>query len=156
MLAFAPIAASASNPQDTAFLKAASQDNADLRILSHMGANVHDASVRQFAQSVFDSTGEANKNLTPFLTQQRIAQAGSGSLRASDQYDRIDSQSGVGGEEELLTDIAIDARIAEDDFATEAQSGGDPALRHLAATYAKTLTRIAAQADALDRTIQKT
>ncbi|MBV8600765.1 MAG: DUF4142 domain-containing protein [Candidatus Eremiobacteraeota bacterium] len=123
-------------------------------VLASIGAplaarKAHDARVRDFAASVERSSTSLDATLSAIAKRNDVKPPGTLSVRASDQYSRVDAQSGKSAEQEYLADVAIDARISSDDYAEEARSGDDAALRKIAAGRAAELERTARAADAL-------
>jgi predicted outer membrane protein len=146
--AFGP--ARASGPQDKSFLASAMQDDADLRTLSDLATKkVSDVKVRDLAKDLARMASSVDDELMPVARRDDVKPPGTLSLRASDQYSRIDAQSGRNAAQEFLRDVSIDARISEDDYAYEARSGEDPALKRLAAARAAQLEGLARRADSL-------
>lgn len=146
----AGVNALAASDQDKSFLHDALQDNVDLRTLSDYAAQkVRDSKVREFAQMVSRRTNSLDGTLTVTARRNDIRPPDSLSLRASDQYSRIQAQNPRDAVDEYLRDVAIDARISEDDYTSEAQSGTEPMLKRLASDRAAELERIARAADAL-------
>ena len=146
----AGVSALAANDQDRSFLHDAMQDNVDLRALSDYAAQkVRDPKVRDFARMVSQRSNSVDSLLARSASRSDVRAPGALSLRASDQYSRIQAQNPRDAVDEYLRDVAIDARISEDDYTGEAQSGTEPALKRLASDRAAELERIARQADAL-------
>jgi len=146
----AGVSAIAANDQDKSFLHDAMQDNADLRTLSDYAVKkIPQAKVRQFAQMVSQRSTGVDDVLMRDAKTSDVKPPGTLSLRASDQYSRIQAQNARNAADEYLRDVAIDARISEDDYAAEAQSGTEPGLKRLASARAAELERIAKQADSL-------
>ena len=155
LLGFAACApALASNDQDRSFLQTALRDNADFRTLSDLAAQkIRDAKVRVFAKQLSQQTDTVDGALKSDAHRDDVKPPNTLSARASDQYGRIQAQTGQDAADEYLRDIAIDARISAYDYSTEAQSGSDPALKRLAARRATELNRTADQADSLRGTL---
>jgi DNA-binding phage protein len=142
--------ARAASDQDKSFIQSALQDNADLRMLSNVAAKkVSSPKVKDFTKSVLQRLTQDDGILMPLAKSEDLKPPATLSLRASDQYSRIDAQSGKNATDEFLRDIAIDARITEDDYTNEAQTGTQPSLKRLAVARAADLEKIARQADAL-------
>lgn len=148
-LSVASIAVAASD-QDRSFIHEALQDNVDLRTLSDYAAQkVHDAKIREFAHMVSQRSTSVDGLLMRDARVAEVKPPGALSLRASDQYSRIQAQSARDAADEYLRDIAIDARISEDDYTSEAQSGTEAALKRLASARAADLEQLARDADSL-------
>lgn len=142
--------ARAASDQDKTFIHSALQDDADVRTLSSLASRkVSSSKVKDFTKTLLQRMNQDDGVLVPLAKRNDVKPPGTLSLRASDQYSRIDVQSGKSATDEFLRDIAIDARITEDDFTNEAQTGSEPALKRLAAARAADLEKIARQADAL-------
>jgi len=110
---------------------------------------IADGRIRDFARTISDAATSAGGTLTPLARRDAVKPPGSLSIRATDQFARIGAQSGKDAADEFLRDIAIDARISQDDYTSEAQSGNDATLKRLAAQRAGDLERIARRADSL-------
>lgn len=142
--------ARAANDQDKTFIHSALQDDADLRMLSDLAAKkIANSKVKDFAKGLSQRASSDDTVLMRLAKREDVKAPGTLSVRASDQFSRIQAQSGGNAADEYLRDVAIDARIIEDDYTYEAQSGADPALKRLASSRAGDLERIARQADSL-------
>ena len=140
----------AAGDQDRSFLTQAMQDNVDLRSLADLAEKrIGDPRIKQFARDVSQRSSNFDSRIAGDVRSEAAKQPSALSLRASDQYNRIQAQNGRDAADEFLRDIAIDARISQDDYNAEAQSGSDPSLKRLASTRATELERIAKQADSL-------
>lgn len=147
--------ATAASDQDKSFINTAMQETSDLQMLAGLAAKkISDARVRDFARTIAQSSNTTNATLTEIARRDDVKPPGALSIRASDQYSRIDAQSGKDAADEFLRDIAIDARISQDDYSNEAQSGADPMLKRLASQRSSDLERIARQADSLRSTLR--
>ena len=146
----APNAVRAAGDKDKSFLSTALQENADVRTLSDLAAKkARDPKVRQFAQKLSRTATDFNNTLLALAKRNDVKPPAALSVRASDQYARIDAQVGKGAEQEYLQDVAIDARVSGDDYTDEARTGAEQALRRVAAARRAALDRIAREADAL-------
>lgn len=140
----------AASDNDRSFIHDALQDNVDLRTLSDYAARkIHDAKIRDFARMVSERSNRVDDVLMRGAKASDVKPPGTLSLRASDQYSRIQAQHARDAEDEYLRDVAIDARISEDDYTAEAQSGSEPQLKRLASQRASELEQIARTADSL-------
>ena len=140
----------AANDQDRSFLTQAMQDNVDLRSLADLAAkHINDPRIKQFARDIAQRSSAFDSHIAGEARTEAAKQPSALSLRASDQYGRIQAQSGRDAADEFLRDIAIDARISQDDYNAEAQSGATPMLKRLASSRATELEHIARQADSL-------
>lgn len=149
-IGFAANGIASASGQDKSFIASAMQDNADLRALSDLALQrIRNPKVRDFASTVTQSSKGVDNVLTHDALANDVKPPGTLSLRASDQYSRIQSQSGRDAADEYLRDVAIDARVSEDDFSSEAQSGGSGSLKRLASQRAAELERLARAADSL-------
>ncbi|GEM_PF-4402648 len=145
-------AALAASSQDRSFLHTALQDDADFRTLSNLAMQkIKNAKVREFAQSISQQTDSADNVLMRDAKRDDVKPPGTLSPRASDQYGRIQAQSGPDAADEFLRDVAIDARISAYDYSSEAQAGRSPSLKRLASRRAAELDRLAKEADSLRR-----
>ena len=153
-ISFAPNAARAASDQDKSFLTTAMQENADVRTLSDLAAKkARDPKVRRFAREVSRAATEFDTTLLALAKREAVRPPAKLSIRASDQYARIDAQGGKDAEQEYLQDLAIDARVSGDDYTAEARTGTEQALRRVAAARRAALDRIARRADALASTL---
>lgn len=140
----------AANPQDKSFIQSALQDNVDIRTLSDLAQKkIQDAKIRAFARTVSRQSSPVDDRLMRNARTEDVKPPGTLSLRASDQYGRLQSQNGKDAADEYLRDVAIDARISEDDYTSEVQSGGDPSLKRLASERVRQLEELARTADSL-------
>jgi predicted outer membrane protein len=143
-------AALAASSQDRSFLYTALQDDADFRTLSNLAMQkIKNSKVRAFAQTISRQTDSADDVLVRDAKRDDVKPPGTLSPRASDQYGRIQAQSGSNVVHEFLRDVAIDARISAYDYSSEAQGGSSPSLKRLASRRAADLDRVAKEADSL-------
>jgi putative membrane protein len=125
---------SAAAASDTDFVQEAMQNEVGQYDIGLLGQRKGSSpAVKGLGAHLAGEGSAAVEQLRKIASERHIAFAEDAELRAKAQYQDLESRAGRDFDQTLAHDATIDADIAMDTFADEAEHGSDPALRQFAA-----------------------